>query len=386
MKILRVIFLIVFLLVVAYTTIYVWKSPEPFAGSSVSAERLSAKKFNVLSFPLTIVDENRPTPALGKFSGSKQRILKGTVWYPDQPKMTSVHPLLVFSHGFSSFHTSSLYLIEDLVTRGYIVAAVDFPLSNIDSLAGEPQVLDVTNQAGDVSAVIDHLLALNADEGSKIFNQINPAKIGAMGLSLGGLTTALSAFHPDLLDTRISAAAMFAAPLEAVSEQFFDTRPHLPSLFISGTKDRVVPPEFHDAPVRAMHPRGWFLELRGASHVGFAGAGNAMRVLDNPDDLVCLFLPKMLISAERPKKWHDVLPEANGAIRNIEIRQACTSQQGPDMSPLRQQWLTRLAVSSFFDWHLGGGKNQSDGKRYFTEILSSENPDAVLRTPVVGHQ
>jgi predicted dienelactone hydrolase len=111
--------------------------------------------------------------------------------------------LVTYSHGFMSFRSNGAYLAKHLASHGYLVAAANFPLTHFGT-AGGPQFRDVLNQPGDVSFLIDTLLAWSDDPDSRFAGQIDRQRIGAVRLSLGGMTTMLLAFHPSL--------APFAAP------------------------------------------------------------------------------------------------------------------------------------------------------------------------------
>jgi len=186
-KIGKLLGLVLALVVIAFTSLWMLNAPDDLAGDSVSKSKLDQGDYTVGKIDLRVIDPSRPTPTMAEFEGSDQRTLKGAIWFPEG--QSSQSPLIVYSHGFGGRHNESRHIAEYLARNGYVVAAVDFPLSNTRSPAGVPQLLDVANQPGDVSAVIDHILKLNNDSGSEIHNKIDPDKIGAMGLSLGGLTT-----------------------------------------------------------------------------------------------------------------------------------------------------------------------------------------------------
>lgn len=101
------------------------------------------------------------------------------------------------------------YLAEGLASRGYVVAAPDHPLTR--RRAASRRIEDVVQQPADLRIVIDRLLASRA--GERPFDQIDPQRIGVMGLSLGGMTATLAAFHPRLRDPRIGAAVSIAGPM-----------------------------------------------------------------------------------------------------------------------------------------------------------------------------
>ena len=383
MKILKSIikWLLLISIVVAIVVSILWllKSPTELAENSQSKARLEQANYMLEQMDLSIVDLERATPALGAFDGDAKRTLNGKVWFPKGE--SSGHPLIVYSHGFGGHHEESKHIAEYLVAQGYVVAAVNFPLSTMRSPAKIPQLVDVVNQPGDVSAVIDRLLSLNNDPQSVIYQRIDPTKIGAMGLSLGGLTTALVSFHPDLMDKRIKAAVMMAPPLEAFSEQFYASNPKVTSLLMSGSMDRVVPEPANATAVKERNSKGWFISLDKGTHMGFANAGNQLRLLQNPDNLGCVFMDMMLPKLDMPDRWDVVIPNTNGVLRAIEFSPPCPELPGDSMHGLKQQWLTRIAIGSFFDMTLQEGERANSAKIFFVNTLSSENAEVRLTAP-----
>ena len=176
--------------------LWLLNAPDDLAKGGESKARLDHAEYSVAEMNFETIDLSRRTPAMGDFEGDDKRTLNGSIWFPNDESLGL--PLIIYSHGFAGYHKESSHLIEYLVGNGYVVAAVDFPLSNRKSPTEFPQLLDVVNQPGDVSAVIDRVLALNGDPQSAMFERIDSNNIGAMGLSLGGLTTALVSFHPRL--------------------------------------------------------------------------------------------------------------------------------------------------------------------------------------------
>ncbi|MEO0367841.1 MAG: hypothetical protein AAF197_03540, partial [Pseudomonadota bacterium] len=139
-----------------FSVLWLANAPQQFSDDSESYARLHQSNFTVGTTEIKYVDSARATPALGEFKGADSRTLEGTVWFPEGE--STGHPFLVFSHGFGSYHKGSRHIAEHLARNGYIVAAVDYPLSHTRSPAGTPQLLDIANQPGDVSAVIDYML------------------------------------------------------------------------------------------------------------------------------------------------------------------------------------------------------------------------------------
>src|SRR5262245_1732969 len=70
---------------------------------------------------------------LALVDASRARTLVTEVWYPatdagrDAPIAGRRFPLLLVAHGHCGFRTNYEYLTTDLASRGYVVAAPDFP-------------------------------------------------------------------------------------------------------------------------------------------------------------------------------------------------------------------------------------------------------------------
>src|SRR5690606_13309203 len=125
----------------------------------------------------------------------------------------------------------------------------------------------------------DSLLQLSADASHRLHGQIDAERIGALGLSLGGLTTTLAVFHPELRDPRIRAAISIAGPTFVFTPAFY--RHHsLPFLMLAGDIDALVPYGANAAPVPERVPGGELVTLRAGSHTGFAGPATVMRWLN----------------------------------------------------------------------------------------------------------
>ena len=104
------------------------------------------------------------------------------------PAASSLHPLILLSHGNGGASSGLAWLGTALAARGFIVAAVDHPGNN----SAEGTTVDGFSlfwlRAVDLSAITDALLA------DKTFGHlINPTQIGAAGHSYGGYTVIATA-------------------------------------------------------------------------------------------------------------------------------------------------------------------------------------------------
>lgn len=340
----------------------------------LSRQRLAPGPFAVMKEPFTAIDRSRPTPPNRGFPGSHERQLKGSLWRPaalDQPG-----PLLVYSHGFMSFHSEGVYLAEHLASHGYTVVAVDFPLTSLLSPGG-PQVEDVVNQPGDISFLIDTLLARSRDVSDSLFATIDAERIAAAGLSLGGLTTMLVAFHGKLLDRRIKAAVAIASPASMFNASFFATNNTLPLLLVAGDIDAMVP-YASIAAIRKFYPSSTLVRLRGGNHANFAAiVAGPMRYLDNMDNLGCLAL--LLGLSDMPRTFMSELSGVAYGVHLTNITLPCQNKRpAKAMRASYQQMLTTLAVHAFLDSHLATSTvAQNEAARFLETRLAAEYPEAV---------
>jgi predicted dienelactone hydrolase len=321
-------------------------SAAPPAAESESARRLASGPHRVATFETVFVDASRPTDANGDFEGAPVRTLAATLWYPDGA--ADAHPLLVYSHGFMSMRSENAPLAALLASHGYVVVSVDFPLTHRGA-AGGPNVRDVVNQPGDVRFVIDRVLAWNADE-RPFAGEIDRDRIGAIGLSLGGLTTTLATFHPRLRDPRIAAAVSIAGPTAMFGPAFFAAA-DVPFLMIAGTFDAMIPYESNAAPTPRKVRTGGLVSIEGASHAGFSAFADLfpLRLFGNPDRLGCYALTRNLERAAA-----DPFPSLGDAADGIELdpNAPLPCRDGVPSSALaagRQLMITRLASLAFFE-------------------------------------
>jgi hypothetical protein len=211
----------------------------------------------------------------------------------------------------------------------------------------------------------------------------DPARIAAVGLSLGGLTTTLAAFHPGLRDPRLRAAVSIAGPGSLFGPRFFGAG-EPPFLMIAGTEDLIVDYAAHAPPILERAPHAALLTISGASHVGFAGGIPSIVALwRNPDTLGCCMLRRRL-----PGDLADGNPFARlggpeqGILLDAEAPEPCARDPlGLALRPRRQQILLRLAVRAFLDAELGATPElRRAAWAYLTTVLPREAPEASLAT------
>jgi len=368
MQIIKILGCTAVLLALGATVLATAKQPLDFPVDSASAAILQPGPLLVASFDETYVDSHRPTNANGDFPGSDQRELVSRVWYPSE-NAQAPYPLVVYSHGFSSERNGGAYLAQQLASEGYVVIAADYPLTHRNAPGG-PYVVDVVNQPGDVSFLIDSMLAHNRDSNHPLAGMIDPERIGVAGISLGGLTSTLAAFHPQIGDPRIKAALSIAGPTEPFTEVFFSHR-RVPFLMLAADIDALVPYKRNALPVLQNIPDAQLVTIKQGSHTGFAGPAGILRWLDNPDAIGCYVVLSNLDTTSEP--WFKQLGTEQQGIASETDIQLCQLDPLPTaMNPLRQQMITSVVVSSFFQSQFASEQAQREAAQSYLDTTLAE--------------
>ena len=228
-------------------------SSGPDAGV-VSATTVTpvAQTHAVGSVSRTFVDPSRPTPANGGVAGKPDRTLETTVVYPavgppggeaspDAPADTSAgpYPLVVLSHGLGSSEQFMAPLAEAWASAGYVVAVPRFPLTNAVTEGG-PNGADVQSQPGDVSFVIDQVLAEAEGSGTPLSGLVDGETIALAGHSNGGITTLGAVANSCCREPRAGAAIVLAGVNSPFADGSYDLSATPPILFVHGVNDELI--------------------------------------------------------------------------------------------------------------------------------------------------
>lgn len=355
--------------------------------------------YQVGTLNAVFVDRSRSIPAKEKRQAAPARRLVTTIYYPTPAAAAAASgkapvaaggpfPMIMYSHGFSSNRSEGKHVAERAASYGYVVVAPDFPLTNLLAPGG-PDTSDGPNQPRDVSFLIDQVLALAKKPGHVLANAIDADRIGAAGVSFGGMTTLLITFHPKLQDPRIKAAAPMAALSSFFAEGFYHTR-EVPTLIVHGDQDAMVRYESNAlVAFKRAAPNARLLTIRKGTHSAFAvqlpgllnvtlngvmGLPNSNP--NNPDGFGCGAMRKAL---EKDKESSFV--EALGGPENFiddsgkPPATACPGDEytKPALNPAKQIQVTVPAVVAFFDAHLAKTREQrSDGCRYLLEVVPKD--------------
>ena len=321
-------------------------SPDRPAENSASFKWLQAGPYVIGSKEYLWKDQSRTVSPNRDFPGAPVREFPVTIWYPEE--FNGPYPLVVYSHGFMSSRKETAYLLEHLVSYGYVVIAADFPLTS-GSAPGGPNINDVSAQPADVAFLIDNILGMAADE-KPYRGEIDSDRIGLLGLSLGGLSTTLTAYHPRLREPRVRAAISIAGPAANLTRQFYTQNEiTIPYLMIAGTADRLIDYDFNAAVVPQYVTNGALLTIEGGNHIGFVGMSEpAFRLVFNADSLACLSV-NANIDDSAARTNEDLFSDEDGIVFNLQAPQRCESAPKEAIHPGRQHMITKLGVLGFFE-------------------------------------
>jgi dienelactone hydrolase len=332
-----------------------------------------------------LVDASRATPASGDAPALPERTLGTRVWYPASEAGSGTpvaeggpFPLVIYSHGLSSFNSEGTGLASMLASLGYVVFAPQFPLSHLGA-AGGPTVLDIANQPGDVSFVIDSALAMSAEGGHVLEGAIDAERIAAVGLSLGGLTTLLVTFHPTLHDPRVDVAAAMAPPASFLGEAFYDTRV-APLLLLSGDIDAIVPHPMNAVlAFDRVDPPVSFFTLVAGTHTGFTSIASLFETADNADVIGCDTISGAVGTSSDGGTSFDIVEALGGASAGLVpamVGPVCVEPLPYGMRPSRQQDITLAAISTFLEAYLSSDPQVRGRACHYNErVLGAESDD-----------
>lgn len=351
-------------------------SGEPLVATSYEAA-VQPGPFGVGVTTLEFIDTSRPLEANGQFSGADERPLTVEVWYPAQTgvapearaapldRSSAPYPLIVFAHGFSGSRLQSATYTRHLASHGYIVAAPDFPGSKGDAPGG-PRLSAVLDQPGDVSFVIDQLIALHGTSGHLLQGAVDDSAIGLSGHSLGGLTTLLTVYGPSR-DTRISAALPIAPASCFLPDDLADGE-SVPVLFITGANDLITPVQTVRYGYSVANPPAYLVELAGGSHIRFADVDIDDVAVTEFDELG--FDPDAFI-ADAARLDAELGGNASTCLPSGD------PPRGAPLTLDRQQELLRAFATPFFDAYL---RHSDNALTFLVEELPDSVPEASLQS------
>lgn len=232
-----------------------------------------------------------------------------TVAHPDgsSSKLAVLHPVrpekkprpaVLFVHGFWVGPEMYLRSAEALASRGYVVALFDQFDRNVNDLPGWV--------AGGRLA-LDALERANGDRRSELCDRLDPARMGVIGHSYGGMTTIGIA----AVDSRVKAAVALApgAQSREVFLRAAESIQDCPVLVITTERDATCPSASWGRPAWELIPdrRKLFLEVAKGDHLTQSDApsfgGNGPRRASRR--YAHAWLDRWLLEAEDAAGWTD---------------------------------------------------------------------------------
>lgn len=212
----------------------------------------------------TFVDTSRQTPAGASTPAAPERTLETRIYVPDAEGPL---PLIVFAHGISGHPDKFTGVFSTWAEAGYVVVAPVFPLTNDRTPGSSLNFTDAENQPADMSFVLDEVLAL-ADSGEGgIIASVDTERIGAAGLSLGGMTTYQAGLSECCRDQRVAAVEIFAGTLpNAGASGPFVASTGVPTLVMHGTDDPWIPYQSGTEAFALLQPPAFLITLEGGRH------------------------------------------------------------------------------------------------------------------------
>jgi len=217
----------------------------------------------------------RQTITLTERSAAGPRVLQTVIRYPVIPRrpagaaplVRGLFPMVAFAPGYLQCDGSYGSLLRTWASAGYVVAAVNFPVTNCHVQGPEA---DLVNQPRDMAFVIRRLVAISGQKHGTLSGLVNPGQIAAAGQSDGGDTVAALVGNTCCLDHKVVAAMVLSGaevppPMKLRGTYFPSGTP--PILFVQGTDDNVNPPSASLAMYQADTGPRFYLELYGASHL-----------------------------------------------------------------------------------------------------------------------
>jgi len=372
MKTLRILAALILLIGLAIGVALTMTSPIPLVAGTVSASRLRPGPYAIDVSERVWVDESRPTDPNGDYEGAPSRSFDVALWAPvDAP---GPHPLVIYSHGFMSTRHGGTHLGQHLASHGYVVVSANYPLTHFGAPGG-PNANDFVHQPGDVSFLIDQALALRPDERS-FRGGIDRERIAVMGVSLGGLTSTLVAYHPRYADPRIRAAISIAGPGVLFDENYFEFA-DIPFLMIGGTHDAMIQFDENAAGIPDKIATGGLVAIKGGSHAGFSYlTSGPLRIIGNPDEIGCATLMENLDIEEGTNPFPGLGGPYEGIIDSAGSALPCEIRFADAMRAGRQQWFTMLAAHAFLESHFATDPTTRESHAQFlAETLPRENKE-----------
>lgn len=220
--------------------------------SSPSSPSALERPYGVGLVEEVFVDDTRPTSGAAGRAEQPNRTVETTILYPanvgsdggiadgaEPADRGGPFPLVVLGHGLGGNVEYLTPLAERWASAGYVVALPRFPLTRGDTPGGIDGA-DVQNQPGDVSFVIDEVLASAKRTDTPLAGLVDAGRIGAAGHSNGAITTLGVVANSCCRDRRIDTAIVLSGTPSPYADGAYDFDDMAPTMFVHGVHDQLV--------------------------------------------------------------------------------------------------------------------------------------------------
>lgn len=227
----------------------------------------SMRDDQVTVIELDLVDRTRPTPALGAVGGAAHRRLVTTIHLPPPGRPA---PLIVLAHGFNGHPRKFTALARHWADAGYVVAVPRFPITNDEAATADTaddvarRLADLGGQAGDISFVVDAVLAAGVDPSSPLADRLDSRRIGVYGLSLGAMTVWTATLGDGDVDERVGALVQSDGTFPGDADLLADVR--FPVFVAHSDVDAIFDIEVVRSQFALLRAPRYLLVLHGAAH------------------------------------------------------------------------------------------------------------------------
>ena len=180
------------------------------------------------------------------------------------------YPVVLFSHGFTGIRVQSSFLTAHLASWGMIVVSPEHPSRDLTNVLAGTASGDRADSVDDLLVSLDLISAQATDPTSRFDGHVDTAHVAAVGHSAGGGTVLGAAGADERIDGYVSLASGAFLGGGGTTTSAPAALPDVPSFFMAGSVDAVVPADAVTRPSWDAAPSPSLLwVLDGVGHNGF---------------------------------------------------------------------------------------------------------------------
>jgi len=180
-------------------------------------------------------------------------------YYSPSDKQDSIHPTIVFVHGFRARKEWYSWIGELLASRGYSALLFTVPSAKLP---------DPNQWSDGIKSAVDYLL----NKEYPLYNETSPDKIGVMGHSMGGLGALMAGSEDNRIRCIVGLAPAIIPDVFQIPKKLHDISS--PIQLQIGSNDGLIPAEnvraFFDS---LSSKKKSYVEIRGGNHIRFVDKG-----------------------------------------------------------------------------------------------------------------